>query len=109
MSMNKFIHESRGKVMKFTVWFCEFSALKDAKPAVLESETQKMSECIFVDGSILSAYRTSLPVLTEKKNQMGRGLQQLNCDHQSEETMVDSFTDLEWNKTGNLEAQCPVN
>lgn len=65
MGMNKFIHESRGEVMKFTVWFCEFSAVKDAKPTVLESETQKMSECVFVACSSLSTYRTSLPVLID--------------------------------------------
>lgn len=46
MSMNKLIHESRVEVMKFTV--CEFSAVEDAKPTVLETETQQMQWCVFL-------------------------------------------------------------
>lgn len=66
MGMNKFIHESRGEVMKFTVWFCEFSAVKDAKPTVRSLKPRKC-QCVFVDCSSLSAYRTSLPVLIDLK------------------------------------------
>lgn len=47
---------------------CEFGAVEDAKPTVLETETQQMKLCVFVDCNILSASRTSLSVLVEKAN-----------------------------------------